>query len=164
MAPARRPAWRDTILYGGLTAGAFDAVDAVVYFGSRGASPDRIAQHVASGLIGPVSFQGGAATIVLGVILHFTVALCIAAVFHALATRIPALVRHPVVGGLGFGAAAYFVMSYVVVPLSRAPTSGKPTPFAVQVNGVVGHAVLIGLPIALWAARSRRARAVEVLR
>jgi hypothetical protein len=158
MVPTHAATWRDTIVYGGLTAGAFDAVDAVVYFGSRGAAPDRIAQHVASGLIGRTSFDGGAATIVLGVILHFTVALCIAAVFYVLAVRIPALVRRSVHGGLGFGAVAYFVMTHVVVPLSRAQTSGKPTPLPVLVNGVVGHAVLIGLPIALWAARAQGGR------
>lgn len=156
MATVETPAWRDTILYGGLTAGVLDACDAVVFFGSRGARPERIAQHVASGLIGRVSFDGGAATIVLGVVTHFTVATCIAAVFYLFARRLPVLVRHPVLGGLGFGVVAYFVMSYVVVPLSRAPTSGGPTPLPVWINGVVGHAVLIGLPIALWAARSAR--------
>jgi hypothetical protein len=156
----QRPAWRETIVYGGLTVGLLDACDAVVFFGSRGARPDRIAQTVASGLIGPASFEGGAATIVLGVLLHFAVATCIAAVFYLLSTQVPALVRHPVVGGLGFGVVAYFVMSYLVVPLSRASTFDriKLPPLPVLVNGVVGHAVLIGLPIALWAARSVRTR------
>jgi hypothetical protein len=156
----QRPGWRETIVYGGLTAGLLDACDAVLFFGSRGASPDRIAQSVASGLLGEASAGGGAAVIVLGVLLHFTVATCIAAVFYLLATQIPALLRHPVVGGLGFGVVAYFVMSYLVVPLSRASTFDtiKLHPFPVLVNGVVGHALLIGLPIGLWAARSVRTR------
>ncbi|HEU4733085.1 MAG TPA: hypothetical protein VFT22_34565 [Kofleriaceae bacterium] len=156
MATVRSPRARDTILYGGLTAGLLDACDATLFFGSLGARPERIAQHVASGLLGPASFEGGAATIVLGVILHFTVALCIATTFYLLGRSIPALVTHPVPGGLGFGVAAYFVMGHVVVPLSRAKTSGVFSP-PVFVNGVVGHALLIGLPIALFAARSARA-------
>jgi hypothetical protein len=152
------PGWRETIVYGGLTAGLLDACDAVIFFGSRGARADRIAQTIASGVLGQASFEGGTATIVLGVLLHFAVATCIAAVFYLLATLLPALVRRPVVGGLGFGVAAYFVMSFLVVPLSRASTFDRIAlpPLPVLVNGVLGHAMLIGLPIALWAARSVR--------
>lgn len=157
MATAQRPRARETILYGGLTVGLLDACDATVFFGALGVRPERIAQHVASGLLGPASFEGGAATIALGVALHFTVAICIAATFYLLSLRIPALVAHPVLGGLGFGVAAYFVMGHVVLPLSRVRTSGAFS-FPVFVNGVVGHAVLIGLPIALFAARSARRR------
>jgi hypothetical protein len=157
---AMQPRARDTILYGGLTVGVLDACDAVVFFGSLGIPPDRIARHVASGLLGRASFEGGAATIVLGVVLHFAVALSIATVFYAISRPLPALVRHPVIGGLGFGVVAYFVMSWIVVPLSRAPTGHTTLP--VLINGVIGHAVLIGLPIALWAARSvRSARSVR---
>jgi hypothetical protein len=158
MAIAQRPRALDTILYGGLTVGLLDACDATVFFGALGARPDRIAQHVASGLLGPASFDGGAATIALGVVLHFTVAICIATTFYLVSLRIPALVSHPVIGGLGFGVAAYFVMGHVVVPLSRVRMSTSGFSFPVFVNGVVGHAVLIGLPIALFAARSARRR------
>jgi hypothetical protein len=158
MATAQRPRARDTILYGGLTVGLLDACDATVFFGALGVRPDRIAQHVASGLIGPASFEGGAATIILGVVLHFTVAICIATTFYLLSVRIPALVAHPVIGGLGFGVAAYFVMGHVVLPLSRVKSSSGAFSFPVFANGVIGHAVLIGLPIALFAARSARRR------
>jgi hypothetical protein len=155
--PPRPPTARATILYGGLTAGLFDACDATLFYGSLGARPDRIAQHVASGLLGPASFEYGAASIVAGVVLHFCVAISIATVFWLLSQRIAAMSSHPVIAGLAFGAAAYFVMGHVVVPLSRA-RSGGAFSFPELVNGVVGHAVLIGLPIALWAARSVRTR------
>jgi len=155
MASVQRPRARDTILYGGLTVGLLDACDATLFFGSRGASPERIARAVASGLLGPSSFEGGAGPVVLGVLCHFAVAISIATVFYVVSGWIPALVRRPVIGGLAFGVVAYFVMTHVVVPLSRAKDGGWP-PFPVVVNGVVGHAVLVGLPIALWAARSVR--------
>jgi hypothetical protein len=159
MAMVQRPRAFETILFGGLTAGVLDAFDATLFFGALGASPTRIAQHVASGLLGPASFDGGGVTIALGVVLHFTVAICIAATFWLVSQRIAALSTHPVLGGLGFGAAAYFVMGHVVVPLSRA-SSARGFSWPVFANGVIGHAVLIGLPIALWAARSiGRARA-----
>jgi hypothetical protein len=156
MAFEQPPRARDTILYGGLTVGLLDACDATLFFGALGASPERIARHVASGLLGPSSFDGGTAPIVLGVLLHFTVAICIATVFYLCARALPVLVRHPVRGGLGFGVVAYFVMTWIVVPLSRAP-HGTPR-LLVLINGIVGHALLVGLPIALWAARSTRRR------
>ncbi|MEO7733245.1 MAG: hypothetical protein ABIY55_19940 [Kofleriaceae bacterium] len=157
-APWQPPRARETILYCGLTAGVLDAFDATLFFGALGAKPDRIAQHVASGLLGPASFEYGAASIVAGIVLHFCVAMSIATTFWLLSQRISAMSSHPVIAGLGFGAAAYFVMGHVVLPLSRA-RSGGAFSFPVFVNGVVGHAVLIGLPIALWAARSVRTRA-----
>ena len=40
-------------LAGGLTVGTLDGLDAIVFFGSRGAIPHRIFQRIASGLIGP---------------------------------------------------------------------------------------------------------------
>ncbi len=158
--PLQPPRARETILYGGLTAGVLDAFDATLFFGSLGAKPDRIAQHVASGLLGPASFEYGAASIVAGVVLHFCVALSIATTFWLLSQRIAAMSSHPVIAGLAFGTAAYFVMGHVVLPLSRA-RSGGAFSFPVFVNGVVGHAVLIGLPIALWAARSVQTRAAR---
>jgi hypothetical protein len=154
------PRARDTILYGGLTAGFLDAWDATLFFGALGAKPDRIAQHVASGVLGPASFEYGAASIFAGVVLHFCVALSIATVFWLLARRITVMVEHPVVSGLAFGAAAYFVMGHVIVPLSRARNPG-PFSWPTWLNGVIGHAVLIGLPIALWAARSIRTRVAQ---
>ena len=160
MAFAQAPRARDTILYGGLTAGFFDAWDATLFFGSRGAAPDRIAQHVASGLLGRASFSYGAVSIVAGIILHFCVALSIATTFYLFARKLPVMIKHPVISGLAFGVIAYEVMDHVVVPLSRVPTPATAPPFswAVWTNSVVGHAVLIGLPIALWAARSARKR------
>ncbi|HEY0191221.1 MAG TPA: hypothetical protein VGC42_08890 [Kofleriaceae bacterium] len=157
MALIRAPRARDTIVYGGLTAGMLDACDAMAFFGARGASPQRIARYVASELVGPGAFDGGGSMIVLGVVGHFAVALAIAATFWGLARRLRAPVEHPVIGGIGFGVAANVVMDHVVVPLSRAPAAAGAFSWAVLANGVLGHALLIGLPIALWAARSSRA-------
>jgi hypothetical protein len=53
----------------------------------------------------------------------------------------------------------YFVMTYVVVPLSAYGPRTGPIPWPVQLNGIVGHALLVGLPIALiayWSAKANR--------
>lgn len=154
------PRARDTILYGGLTAGFFDFWDATLFFGSRGVPFDGLWRFVASGVLGPSARDLGTAGVIIGVICHFCVAFGIAATFYLFARKIRWLVAHPVLSGLGFGVLAHEVMQHVVVPLSRVATPAKPAPFswAVWTNSIVGHALLIGLPIALWAARSARKR------
>jgi predicted permease len=145
--PRMRPAAR-AILGGGLCAGILDAVDAVVFFR---ATPLRVFQSIARGLLGSSAFDGGLATAALGVFLHFLIATTAAAVYWAASRRLRLLVRHPVACGLGYGVAVYFFMNYVVLPLSLAPAAAFRWP--AFLNGVIGHALLVGLPIALIARR-----------
>jgi hypothetical protein len=147
-----RPRAFDTIVYGGLIVGTLDALDAVVFFGLRGSTPTGIFQYIASGLLGRPALGGGSKMTALGVLLHFTVALCIATVFYFASLAVPAMIRKPFVWGIVYGVVAYFVMNFVVVPLSAAPR--LPLRLAPFINGVVGHALLIGLPLALIARRS----------
>lgn len=154
------PRAKDTILFGGLTAGFFDFWDANLFFGSRGVAWQNIWKFVASGLLGSTAGELGGAAVVIGVILHFCVAFGIATTFYLFARKIRWLVAHPVIAGLGFGILAHEGMQHVVIPLSRIARPATPAPFSwpVWTNSIVGHAVLIGLPIALWAARSARKR------
>jgi hypothetical protein len=59
---------------GGLVAGVLDAVDGVVAFGLKGLNPLQVLQYIASGLLGPASFQGGFGTAAVGTVLHFFIA------------------------------------------------------------------------------------------
>jgi hypothetical protein len=145
----------DTILYGGLVAGVLDALDAMIFFGLRGASPRGIFQYIASGLLGRASFSGGSKTVMLGVLLHFLIAFIHAAIYYSLSLRLPTLIRQAVVWGMIYGVAAYFVMNRIVVPLSAAPKI--PFRFAPFVNGVLAITLLVGLPIALIARWSAKA-------
>jgi hypothetical protein len=141
------------ILYGALVVGALDFIDATVFFGFLGASPLRIWQSVASGLLGQAAFQGGLPVAALGVVLHFFIAFGIVAVYYLASRRLRFLTQRPVLWGLVYGVAVYFVMSLVVVPLSRA-TSHWPPSLLVFLNGIIGHALLIGLPAAIFASRA----------
>ncbi len=143
MSPVR--AW----LWGALTVGVLDALDAFLFFGLRGISPGRILQSIASGLLGRAAFQGGAGTLVLGLVLHFVIALGIVATFFAVARGVPFLTRRPYLTGPLFGLMAYAVMTFVVVPLSAA-AGGAPAG-AVLINGLLIHAFGVGLPAALFA-------------
>jgi len=139
------------IVYGTLVVGALDALDAVVFFGLRsGATPIRIFQSIASGLLGRASFQGGLGTAALGVCLHFFIAFVIVTIYHVGSRGARILTDRPVMFGLLYGVAAYFVMSRIVVPLSAAGGGGWP-PLPALVNGLLIHALGVGLPSALFA-------------
>jgi len=153
-----RPPWRPAraLLTGTLIVAALDALDALLFFGLRGVPPARIFQAIAAGLLGrPAAFRGGAATLCFGLLLHCVVAFGIVSVYFAASRRLRVLTRRPVVCGMLYGVAAFFVMQFVVVPLSAlGQTSSSP---AVLVNGVLGHALLVGLPAALCARAARPA-------
>lgn len=148
-----RPRAFETIIYGGLIVGVLDFFDAVIFNSLRGVSPSRVWQFVASGLIGRASFGGGMKTALLGVLLHFLIAFILAAIYYGASLYLPMLLRRAVLWGMIYGVAVYFVMNYVVLPLSLAP----PLSFSLAsfLNGVIGHALLVGLPVALVARRSQ---------
>jgi hypothetical protein len=151
--PALSPA--RAVLFGALTVGVLDGLDAVLFFGARGVPATRIFQAIASGLLGPASFRGGTATALLGVALHFVIALGIVAVYHAASRRWTALARHPLAFGPLYGLAAYAVMNGIVLPLS-AVAGGGPRPLPVLVNGLLIHMIGVGLPAALFARAALR--------
>jgi hypothetical protein len=146
------------IVAGGLAAGVLDILAA---FGLRAAvsgsaAPVRVLQGIASGMLGPAAFQGGAATAALGLGLHFLIAFGAAATFYAASRFLPVLERRPVASGLAYGVAVYLFMNQVVVPLSRA--AGRTPPWRITAALVVIHMLFVGLPIALAVHRAARAR------
>jgi hypothetical protein len=140
---------------GGLVVGALDLLDAVVFFGLRsGVKPVRIFQSIAAGLLGRSAFSGGAQTAALGVFLHFLIAFLIVCTCYALSRYIPFMTEHVVVGGILFGIGAYFVMNYLVIPLSA--TSRGAFAWPVFLNGLAIHAFGIGVPAVWFVARAGR--------
>lgn len=152
-APRRRLGFLEAMIYGGLVVGALDLVDAFFFYGwIKGVSPVRIFQSIAAGLLGRASYQDGAASALLGLLLQFVNAFLIVSIYGLASRAIPALTRHPIVLGALYGCGAHLVMFFVVVPLSRAGTPHSTWP--VMINGLVGHALLVGIPSALFARAS----------
>jgi len=152
---------RKAIVYGGLVVGAIDLIDALVFFGLRsGAQPIGILHSIAAGALGrDAARAGGVTTAALGLFLHFLVATLITTVYLVSSRFLPVLRRRWVICGIAFGVIAYFVMTFVVVPLSNAGpgriTFALPaTP--VLINGVLIHAFGVGLPAAYFGSRIRR--------
>jgi len=143
----------EAISWGGLIAGVLDAIDGVIAYGTQGLSPIQVLQYIASGALGKSAFQGGLATAALGAGFHFIITWVAAAVFVLASRRLEILKTHTVLAGLIYGAAVYFFMNYLVLPLSAvAPATFQ---LGLFLNGVIGHAVLVGLPIALFARRAQ---------
>jgi hypothetical protein len=139
-----------TIAITGLIVGAMDITAACIQAVSRGATVTRLLQFVASGLIGPKAFQGGAATAVLGLALHFVIAFSLVAVFYAASRRIVFLRRQAVISGLIYGLIVFGVMNLIVLPLSAAKPRHSLTGDLIQI-GI--HMFVIGLPTALLVRR-----------
>jgi hypothetical protein len=142
------------ILRVGLIAGTLDISDALIFSYFRGATPVRVFQFIASGLIGLKSFQLGWMSVVLGVGIHYFIALTWTAVFYFASRKFTVLIRRPVVSGLLFGIAVYLFMNLIALPLSGVPHSTKPITLASRVNGVLAVMFCIGLTIALLIRRS----------
>ena len=123
-----------------MVAGTLDLLQACILFGWN--TPLAIA----GGLLGRQAFQGGAGTYVLGVFLHFFIALSAASVYYAASRRLTFLKEHPLVCGLFFGGAVEQVMNLVVLPLSALNARG-PYKLHDLILGLLVHMVVIGLPI-----------------
>ncbi len=133
------------ILWCGLTAGALDITAAcVTNYLRAGMGPATVLKSVASGLLGPGAFEGGAGVAALGLLMHFVIAFGAATLYVLASRKLRVLVEHPVVCGLLYGVVVYEFMNSVVVPLSAAP-------FEIPYNlvGLTVHQFCIGLPIGL---------------
>jgi uncharacterized membrane protein YagU involved in acid resistance len=149
------PRTLEAIFWGGLVAGIFDAIDAMVWVTANGISIPRLFKFIASGLIGVTAFKAGPAVVALGVGLHFLIATGAATAYALLSLKLPVLLQKPFFCGPVFGLGAYIFMHYVVLPLSAVPPQGTPT-FIWVANQLFSHTIFVGLPIALIARRAAR--------
>jgi len=146
------------VLAGGLLGGALDLAFAFLYYGPSGATPVRILQFIASGVLGQGSFQMGLESAALGAFCHFFISVSAAAIYYLVSLRFAFLTRRVVISAVVFGILVFLTMRFAVLPLS-AVKSGH-----LKISSVIGelcsHMFLFGLPIAYAASRAalRRAR------
>ncbi|HEY6946605.1 MAG TPA: hypothetical protein VI431_15810 [Candidatus Acidoferrum sp.] len=133
------------IFVGGLVVGAIDLAYAILVYSPQ--RPMRVPQTIASGLLGMKSYNGGAETAALGVLLHFVIALGAATVYYLGSRKLKILVDRAVLFGLLYGALVYLFMHLVVLPLSAVPRGHMS--WIYQLAEFVEHWFGVGLPIAL---------------
>ncbi len=136
------------VVLAGVVAATCDITYAILFYGWKGVAAERILQSVASGLLGPAAFKGGAPVAALGLALHYAIAIVAAAVFLAVARRWAWLRDEPVTTGLLYGVAVYAFMNFVVLPLSAYPFPMN-FPLLRTATGLLVHMVGVGLPISL---------------
>lgn len=108
---------------GGLIGGALDITYAFIAFGplSYGVTPMQVLQSVAAGAIGREAARAGEwGTALLGLGLHFLIAIGMAAVFVAAASMLKVLRTRALLCGFLYGFLLYVAMNYIIVPLSAA--------------------------------------------
>jgi hypothetical protein len=115
------------------------------------ASPYLIYQSIASGLLGIAAYDGGVPAAALGMFLHFFIATTATAAYWFVSAKIPMIGRHLIAHwfpfGLTYGVFVYYFMKMVVL-LSRFPAGSGPRVLWRMIGSIVGHAFLVGLPIA----------------
>ena len=149
-APGTRELMFSLVLAGVLTGivdGLFSSALSVFAYGS---TVSRLFQGVASVLLGPAAFDGGASTAALGVLMHVGVAFGWSAVFLLLVTR-SAGIRRLLTSWRGviavaalYGPFIWMVMSLAVIPLFTHRPPAITFRWWVQ---LVGHVPFVGIPI-----------------
>jgi hypothetical protein len=103
------------ILLGGTIAATID-IGAACLINDR--SVPFILHTIAGGILGSRTYAGGNATALLGLALQELMGVLIAAIYVGAARLLPLLARRWMTAGLLYGVVIFFVMNYLVVPLS----------------------------------------------
>ena len=141
------------IFYGGLIAGILDGADNMAaYYLAAGFNPIQVLQFIASGFYGAAAFQMGTSGAAVGLLAHFFIAFVIAAIYVGATQFLPMLGRKAAMWGPIYGVAVFIVMNFVVLPHTAVVKS--PLSWPLLLNGVLAHALFVGLPIALAARRT----------
>lgn len=137
------------VLTGGAASAFLDGLAATIDFRMRGISFVRLWQGVASGALGPSSFQRGNISVLLGLGFHILIATTSAFVFNVSANYAPLLLAHYIASGMLYGIAVYIVMNFVVIPRSAMPP--RPFVLAIMIRQLLIHIACVGLPISIAA-------------
>ncbi len=145
----------------GLVIGVLGGIDYLIFFRlTQHLGPIAVFQYIASGLLGPAAFAGGNATALLGFLIHFGISFVVAAVFILAASQLAFLRRTVFLSALVYGAAVNMFMSMLVLPYSAAPK--MPVTMVLIVHGLIGDALIVGLPLAIIVWRDARASKVSL--
>ena len=106
------------ILLGGLIAGTVDIGAASLI---NMANPLSVMRAIASGVIGKGAHGGGLPVELLGLLLQWGMGMIIVAIYMLTTAKWPAMRRRWIPTGILAGVVIYFVMVYLVLPLSAAP-------------------------------------------
>ena len=110
-----------TIALSGLLVGSLDIIAAIVNFYIKtGKDPQIVLKYIAIALVGKEAFAGGIAMSALGLVLHFLVAFIWTMFFFWIFPKLRFLSFNRILTAILYGIFIWFIMNYVVVPMSKA--------------------------------------------
>jgi hypothetical protein len=139
----------------GFAGGLVDFVYACVVGLTHGRTVMRVWQGVASGWLGPAAKDGGAGSMLLGIVTHFGIATCMAAAYALAAARFDILYRRWLACAPIYGLLLYGVMYRIVLPLRFGGGAGQWR----GLDSVLDIASHVGLALAAAYVLSRPAKA-----
>jgi len=130
----------------GLLVGSLDILVAMALSIIRDSAPLQMLRHIASALFGPEAFQPGIFHPLMGLALHYLIAMIWTVLFHWAHTRFKFPHKDWVWRGVGYGILVWTAMTFLVLPLSRLPAP-NPAPGRALI-GIVVLVLCLGLPLA----------------
>lgn len=148
-------------LTAGLVAGALNITGACISaYLKTDTSPIQVLQYIGSGAVDPRTISSPALLALLGLVLHFFIAISFTFLFFIFAKQIPALVKYPVPAGILYGIFVWAAMRFVILTnFSRHTQRPIESTEAIK-NAAIAAGILIlcvGIPVAFFARKYVRA-------
>ncbi len=121
----------------------------VNFYSKTGKDPQIVLKYIASAVVGKEAFAGGTTMSVLGLLLHFLIAFIWTLIFFWIYPKLKFLSFDRILTGILYGIFIWFIMSHLVVPMSKASVGAfdlKQAAIAVLI--LIGA---IGLPLSFIA-------------
>ena len=150
-------------LTAGLFAGTLDIIAACTQaYLKTNTMPSQVLKYVASGAVDPKNFSNDTMLAVVGLLVHFTIAILFTFFFFFLAKQIPSLVKYPILIGILYGVFVWGTMRFIILPyisrLNPKPIVGEE---AIK-NAAIAAAIIVvcvGIPVVLLARRYFKTKA-----
>ncbi len=108
------------IIYAWLLTGTLDIGMALLhYFYASGKPVTNVLKFIASGVLGQTAFTGDIATAMVGLILHYGIALFFTVFYVLFFYKVAGIIHSSFLTGLSYGLLIWLTMFFIVVPLSK---------------------------------------------
>jgi hypothetical protein len=152
-----------TVLLTGLLVGTTDIIAAYISTWIRsGAFPAKLLHYIAGGLLGlETSMAGGVAIALLGLGIHYFIAMTWTVLYFVAAPRIRLTSLNPYIVGFCYAVFVASMMNYVVLPLTALPSTAPSFKLVPSLIGWTTLSIVLGMPVAVSAYRYNRSVAME---
>jgi uncharacterized membrane protein YagU involved in acid resistance len=149
-------------LTAGLIAGALDITAACLQaYLKNGTAPTQVLRYVASGAVDPKTFSSPALLALVGLLVHFFIAISFTFLFFFLAKQIPSLTKYPIPIGILYGIFVWAAMRFIILA-NFSRHKQKPIEGAEAIkNAAIAAGIIVicvGIPVALLARKYVRGK------